>query len=293
MKNESQIDKEEFLNNIKEELEVYKKYEKLEKIGEGAFGIVYKAKNRLTQELVAIKAIPLIELKTLNVKAEIEKEIKFMEIFNNNKNSIKLHDKYEQANTIFLVLDLCDGDISKYLEKTEKGFSIYEIKVIFKQLNNILSEIRSKNMVHNDLKIENLLIKFKNNSNEFSVILTDYGISKLISYKKDLSNNEWGITPFTDENRENIYLVEKIDLLILGIDIYRMLFKGICQSFEEYEKNIEKIQDEELKDLLKKMIVEDAHKRIEWDDYFNHPFFKIDGIYFNKIKNIVKELYYK
>ena len=293
MKNESQIDKEEFLNNIKEELEVYKKYEKLEKIGEGAFGIVYKAKNRLTQELVAIKAIPLIELKTLNVKAEIEKEIKFMEIFNNNKNSIKLHDKYEQANTIFLVLDLCDGDISKYLEKTEKGFSIYEIKVIFKQLNNILSEIRSKNMVHNDLKIENLLIKFKNNSNEFSVILTDYGISKLISYKKDLSNNEWGITPFTDENRENLYLVEKIDLLILGIDIYRMLFKGICQSFEEYEKKIENTQDEELKDLLKKMIVEDAHKRIEWNDYFNHPFFKIDGIYFNKIKNIVKELYYK
>ena len=216
-----------------------------------------------------------------------------MEIFNNNKNSIKLHDKYEQANTIFLVLDLCDGDISKYLEKTEKGFSIYEIKVIFNQLNNILSEIRTKNMVHNDLKIENLLIKFKNNSKEFTVILTDYGISKLISYNKDLSNNEWGITPFTDENRENIYLVEKIDLLILGIDIYRMLFKGICQSFEEYEKNIEKIQDEELKDLLKKMIVEDAHKRIEWDDYFNHPFFKIDGIYFNKIKNIVKELYYK
>ena len=252
MKNESQIDKEEFLNNIKEELEVYKKYEKLEKIGEGAFGIVYKAKNRLTQELVAIKAIPLIELKTLNVKAEIEKEIKFMEILNNNKNSIKLHDKYEQANTIFLVLDLCDGDISKYLEKTEKGFSIYEIKVIFKQLNNILSEIRSKNMVHNDLKIENLLIKFKNNSNEFSVILTDYGISKLISYNKDLSNNEWGIKPFTDENRENIYLVEKIDLLILGIDIYRVLFKGICQSFEEYEKNIENIQDKELKDLLKK-----------------------------------------
>ena len=289
MEDKTPLDKEAFLNNIKEDLDVYKKYEKLEKIGEGAFGVIYKGKNKETQELLAIKAIPLIELENLNVKAETEKEIKFMEIFKNNKNSIKLHDKYEQANTIFMVLDLCDGDISKYLEKSEKGFSIYEIKVIFKQLNNILSEIRAKNMIHNDLKIENLLIKFEDNSKEFTVKLADYGISKLISYNKDLSNNEWGIIPFTDENKENVYIVEKIDLLILGIDIYRMLFKDICQSFEEYEKRIEKIKDEELKDLLKKMIVEDAHKRIEWDDYFTHPFFKIDEIDFSKIKNIVKE----
>ena len=188
-----------------------------------------------------------------------------------------------------MVLDLCDGDLLKYLEKTEKGFSIYEIKVIFKQLNNILSEIRSKDMIHNDLKLENLLIKFKNNTNEFDIKLTDYGLAKLISYNKDLTKNEWELIPFTDENKENIYIVQKIDLLILGIDIYRMLFKGICQTFEEYTKNIEnEIHDDDLKDLLKRTIVEDAHKRIEWEEFFNHPFFKIDEIDFNKNKNIVK-----
>ena len=291
MEAQKPLDKEEFLNNIKEDLEVFKKYEKLEKIGEGAFGIVYKAKNKETQELVALKIIPLIELETFNVKEETEKEMKFMEIFNHNKNSVKLHDKYEQANTIFIVLDLCDGDLSQYLEKSEKGFTVYEIKVIFNQLNNILSEIRSKNMLHNDMKIENLLIKFRNNSNEFDVKLADYGLAKLISSTKDLSKNEWGFTPFTNEDKENVYIVEKIDLLILGIDMYRMLFKGTCQSFEEYKKNVEKlVEDKDLKDLLKKMIVEDPHKRIEWDEYFNHPFFKIDEIDFSKIKNIVKKL---
>ena len=289
MNDEVPFDKEKFFKNMKEEdLEVFKKYEKLEKIGEGAFGIVYKAKNRETQELVAIKAIPLLKLDTLDVKTETEKEIKFMEIFNNNINSLKLHDKYEQNNTIFMVLDFCDGDISKYLEKSENGFSIYEIKVIFKQLNNILSEIRSKDMIHNDLKIENLLIKFKNNTKEFDVKLADYGIAKLISYTKDLTHNEWGLTPFTLEEKENTYIVEKMDLLILGIDIFRMLFKRICNHFEEYDKKINTIKDEELKDLLKRMIVEDAHKRIEWDEYFNHPFFKIDKIDFDKITNIVK-----
>ena len=249
------LDKEKFLNDIKEDLEVYKKYEKLEKIGEDAFGIVYKGKNRETQEIVAIKAIPLIDCEFLNVKAETGKKMKFMEIFNNNKNSVKLLDKYEQANTIFMVLELCDGDLLKYLEKTEKGFSIYEIKVIFKQLNNILSEIRSKDMLHNDLKLENILIKFKNDSNEFDIKLTDYGLAKLISTNKDLTKNEWGLIPFTEENKENIYIIEKIDLLILGIDIYRMLFKGLCENFEEYSKNIEnEIHDDDLKDLLKEQL---------------------------------------
>ena len=290
MEDQKPLDKEEFLNNIKEDLEVYKKYEKLEKIGEGAFGIVYKAKNKETQELVALKIIPLVKIEGFDIKAETEKEMKFMEIFNNNKNSVKLHDKYEQTNAIFMVLDFCDGDLSKYLDKTEKGFTVYEIKVIFKQLNNILSEIRSKDMIHNDMKIENILIKFRNNSNEFDVKLADYGISKLISSTKDLSKNQWGFIPFTQEDKENVYFVEKIDLLLLGIDMYRMIFKGICENFEEYKKNIENsIEDKDLKDLLKRMIVEDPHKRIEWDEYFNHPFFKIDEIDFSKVKNIVKK----
>lgn len=276
------------IDNIKEDLEVFKKYEKIEKIGEGAFSIVYKAKNRETQELFSIKAMPLYDSAFINTNKVAKKEIIFTEIFKDNRNSIKLYDKYEQANTLFLVLDYCDGDLNKYLEKAENGFSIYEIKVIFYQLNNILSEIRSKDMVHNDVKLENILVKFKNNSNEFDIKLSDYGLSQLISHTKDLSKNEWGIVPFTDENKENVYKLEKLDLFVLGIDLYRMIFKETCESFDDYEETIETIQDEDLKDLLKKLIVEDAHERIEWDDYFKHPFFKIDKIDFNKIKNIVK-----
>lgn len=205
-----------------EELEVYKKYEKLEKIGQGAFGVVYKAINRENKELVAVKEIPLIELEIMDVKAETEKEIKFMSIFNNNPNSVKLHDKYEQNNTIYIVMDLCDGDLSKYVNNSKNGLSIYEIKAVFKQLNNILYEIREKDMIHNDLKIENLLIKFKNDSKEFEVKLTDYGLAKLISTTKNLINNEWNLIPFTNEDAEIVYTVEKADLLVLGVDIYRI-----------------------------------------------------------------------
>lgn len=239
--------------------------------------------------MVAIKEIPLIEIEIMDVKAETEKEIKFMSIFNNNQYSVKLHDKYEQNKTIYIVMDLCDGDLSEYVNNSKNGLSIYEIKVIFKQLNSILYEMRKKDMIHNDLKIENLLIKFRNDSKEFELKLTDYGLAKLISTTKNLSDNEWGLTPFTNDDAEIVYTVEKADLLVLGVDIYRMLFKGIAQSIEEYLNNIDRnVKDEDLKDLMKKMIVLDAHQRIDWDDYFKHPFFKIEKIDFEKIENIVK-----
>ena len=271
------------------ELEVYKKYEKLEKLGQGAIGIVYKGRNRVTKEIVAIKEIPIIEAEGFDIKKETEKEIKFMKIFSNYTNSIKIYDTYEQNNTIFIVMDLCDGDLSKFLKKTKNGFTVYEIKIIMKQFNTIYKELRKRDMIHNDVKIENILVKFKEDSKAFDIKLSDYGLAKLISSTKNLTDNEWGIEPFTDENKTIVYFVEKSDLLVIGVDIYRMLFKEPAKTFEEFLMTIENsVKDEDLKDLLKKLFVEDPAERIEWDDYFNHKFFDIETFDFNKVENIIK-----
>jgi serine/threonine protein kinase len=271
------------------ELEVYKKYEKLEKLGQGAIGVVYKGRDRVTKEIVAIKEIPIIEAEGFDIKKETEKEIKFMKIFSNYTNSIKIYDTYEQNNTIFIVMDLCDGDLSKFLKKTKNGFTVYEIKIIMKQFNTIYKELRKRDMIHNDVKIENILVKFKEDSKAFDIKLSDYGLAKLISSTKNLTDNEWGIEPFTDENKTIVYFVEKSDLLVIGVDVYRMLFKEPAKTFEEFLMTIDSsVEDEDLKDLLKKLFVEDPAERIGWDDYFNHKFFDIETFDFDKVENIIK-----
>lgn len=143
-------------------------------------------------------------------------------------------------------------------------------------------------MIHNDVKLENVLIKFGQNK-EFQVKLMDYGNSKLISSTKDLSENEYGIKPYTQGGKEILYFIEKVDLLNLGIDIYRMVFKEAYKTIEEMHAKIDKLEDKELKDLMKRLIVEDEKKRIDWEDYFNHDFFKIDKFDFDKVINIVKD----
>ena len=270
---------------------VYEKYEKLEKIGEGTFGVIYKGQNKITKELVAIKEIPIKIIETdyfkIDARVETEKEIKFMKIFYFSPNSVQLYDMFEEDNIIFMVTELCDMDLGKCLEKTEKGFTVYEVKIIMKQLNNILYEIRKRNMIHFDVKLENVLIKFSKNSKEFQIKLADYGSMKLLSPTKDLSNNEWGIAPFTEGGKEAIAECEKVDLLNLGIDMYRMLFKDAYKSFEEMLDKINKnINDEDLKDLLNKLLVEDYKERIDWEDYFNHKFFNIDKFDYDKVENI-------
>ena len=272
---------------------MFEKYEKLNKIGEGAFGLVYKGQNKLTKETVSIKEIPIkrFEGMDIDIRAETQKEIKFMQIFNFCPNSVKLYDTYDENETLYLVMELCDTDISKCLEKSQNGFSIYEVKIVMKQFNNILYEIRKRDMIHNDVKLENILIKFKNDSKEFEIKLMDYGQMKLLSSTKNLNNNEWGIKPYED-NKENLEIMEKVDLLNLGIDIYRMLFKDAYKSIEEMLDRIDKnIEDNDLKDLMHKLLVDIEYpsKRISWEDYFNHNFFKINKFDFDKIENIIKK----
>jgi serine/threonine protein kinase len=269
---------------------VFDKYEKLDKIGVGTWSTVYKGRNKITKELVAIKEAIYYEIGNNFISVEEnEREIQLQKIFNYCQNSVKIFDTFKENDTVYIITELCDGDLMKYLDKSKKGFSEYEVKIIMNQLNNILKEMNKKDIVHNDIKLENLLIKFKENSKEFVIKLSDYGLAQLLSTTKDLSNNEWGIKPF-EGTKEEMESMISINLLRVGVTIYRMLFKQNFKSFEYMNKKIDKfVKDEELKDLLKKILVEDSKKRISWDEYFNHSFCKMEKIDFDKVENIIKE----
>ena len=250
------------------ELEVYKKYEKQEKIKLGDDRIVYKAKNKETNETVAIKEI---KLKTTDIRNKVEKDIKFMNASNHLSNAtFKLIEVFEQRSTKFLVTEYYDEDLSITLSKTEKGFDIGLVKRLVNTTNRILQGLRGFNVVYNNIKLENIIVQMA--GNEIGKInLTDFSEAELFTNdKNDTKENEWGITPvFGDINEE------KEDLYNIGKEIYRMLFKKTGKKNEEMIKDIkEKFNNNaELSDLMERLLVEDAKERISWDDYFNHTFF--------------------
>ena len=250
------------------ELEVYKKYEKQEKIKLGDDRIVYKAKSKETNETVAIKEI---KLKTTDIRNKVEKDIKFMNASNHLSNeTFQLIEVFEQRSTKFLVTEYYDEDLSITLSKTEKGFEIGLVKRLVNIMNKNLQGLRGFNVVYNNIKLENIIVQMA--GNEIGKIkLTDFSEAELLTNdKNDTKENEWGITPvFGDINEE------KEDLYNIGKEIYRMLFKKTGKKNEEMIKDIkEKFNNNaELSDLMEILLVEDAKERISWDDYFNHTFF--------------------
>jgi serine/threonine protein kinase len=251
------------------ELEVYKKYQKQGNISVGGPSIVYQVKNKETNQTFALKEI---KLENNTIKNNAENDIKFMKAcYNLSKLSIQFIDKFEERSTIFLVTELYDEDLSILLDKSEKGFDVGKIRTIIKELNKILYELREVKIVHNNIRLESILVK-NENKNEFEIKLSDYSKAKLLT-KNETFEKEWNIKPFSGDNK-TMPEFEKQDLLDIGKEIYRMLFKENNKTVKEMITKIESdVEDEDLKDLLSSLLDEDVEKRIDWNDYFNHTFF--------------------
>ena len=183
--------------------------------------------------------------------------------------TFQLIEVFEQRSTKFIVTEYYDEDLSITLSKTEKGFDIEVVKRLVNIINRILKGLRGFNVVYNNIKLENIIVQ-KDGDKIGMIKLTDFSEAKLLTNEtNDSKENEWGITPvFGDINEE------KEDLYNIGKEIYRMLFKETGKSKEEMIRGIkERFNNNELNELMEKLLVDDKKERISWDNYFNLTFF--------------------
>ena len=296
-------------------------YDIIKIIGTGAFGCVYKGKMKeTTNQFRAIKVISFDEIKKnllFQYKLdEIDKELKkcingYIEEFENmklcsinNENSVKCYEYFINEENFVIIMELCDTDLSKILLnkllKEKKGFNVNEIYEIMKQLNKAFQIMRENKIIHRDLKLENILIKYiDKNNNNYKLKLADYGSSKRIdsfsskridSFSKNYLDSFIGTLVYmSPEILKREKYNYKCDLWSIGIIIYNLLF-GKTPFFGETEtaliNNIDNFNNilltssgnEELDNLLKNLLEKEHAKRLGWEEYFKHPFFKDKNI---------------
>ena len=258
-----------------------------EAIGNGAFGCVYKGKEKgKRNEFRAIKMIYLDKIKEsllieygaqdlskyLNICIEgFIKEFEITKILsNNNDNSVKCYEYFINKNYFIIIMELCDKNLSqllseKILDDSSEGFNEKEIYEIMKQLNNTFKIMKENNIIHRDLKLENILIKYNDEEHKsYTVKLADYGSSKrLESFSKNFCNSNVGTiiynSPEILKRQEYNY---KSDLWSIGIILYRLKFGkppffGVTE--EALINNINSkinlpLENEDLDNLIKELI---------------------------------------
>ena len=263
-----------------------KKYKVLTVLGNGSYGKVYKAKNIITNNLVAIKSIKKkIDNNTVNIKNEIDVLKKL-----SHPNIVKIYEFYDIKDNYYLITEFCKyGELYQYLKF---HFSEKQLCVLFYQVFSGLIYLHENNIIHRDLKLENIMIDSIEKDNVscepyFYIKIIDFGSSKIFSKQKsekEVIGSSYYIAPEVLKQNYN----EKCDTWSVGVLLYMLLakkapFNGkndeeITEKIEEgnYDRRCKKLMEhsEEVRDLLNHLLEVDVNKRFSAREALNHRWFR-------------------
>jgi cyclin-dependent kinase len=103
------------------------RYEKIDKVGEGTYGVVYKAKDMKTNDIVALKKIRLLADEE-GIPSTAIREISLLKELQ-HVNIVKLVDVMHSIKKLTLVFEFVEKDLKKIIDDSEEGMDILLIKV--------------------------------------------------------------------------------------------------------------------------------------------------------------------
>jgi len=147
------------------------RYQKMEKIGEGTYGVVYKAKDRVSGEIIALKKIRL-EAEDEGIPSTAIREISLLKELQ-HPNIVRLYDVVHTEKKLTLVFEFLDQDLKKYLDVCDTGLEAPIMKSFLYQLLMGVAYCHHHRVLHRDLKPPNLLI-----NREGQLKLADFGLAR-------------------------------------------------------------------------------------------------------------------
>ena len=268
-------------------------------IGKGAFGYVYESINPIFNNKIAMK---IIDKNKMNIndnnnilneeKEDMKSEINILKKLS-HPNIVKIFEFYETDNYFYIITEFCkSGELSKYINNNNLTES--QLCVIFYQVFSGLMYLHENHIIHGDLKPQNILISSKENnsvSNEIYswIKIIDFGTAKMFKKEiikgNDIVGTLYYIAPEVFSSNSDNY-DEKSDIWSVGIILYKALTKKypfIGKSDDEtvlsilendYDDSLLMNYSDELKDLIKNLLMKDPNKRPSAKEALNHIWFK-------------------
>jgi len=251
-------------------------------LGTGSFAKVREGFHKPTGSRVAVKTYDKAKIKDANQRRRIQQEIRLMEKLNHPR-VIRHFEVLETSNRIHLVMECCGGgNLCSYLKRKRRLDEVVA-RTMLTQILDGLKYMHNLNVVHRDIKLENVLL-----DQDGSVKLVDFGFS---AYVKDKSLKIFCGTPSymaPEIIKRKEYQGKPVDVWSLGVVLYAMVvgrFPFSGKSYSELYRNVLtgqfKLPDQlssGVRDLIGKMLVLDPATRWNLNQIETHPWLTLTAL---------------
>ena len=212
------------------------RYLKIEQIGKGAYGSVFKYQDINTKEMVAIKKLQKIE-DISDAKRVLREIIILKQCSHQNILQLKGFFLEDLPNSVqvYVVTELLDFDLYKVIQNSKDDMTEEHIQYIMFQIILGICYLHENNIVHRDIKPNNILL-----NDTCQVRICDFGLARQIKDKTDQNKTEYVVTRYY--RAPEIMLDSRkydsaVDLWSIGCTFYELIESKIL--FEKAETYIE------------------------------------------------------
>ncbi|CAD8083923.1 unnamed protein product [Paramecium primaurelia] len=257
-------------------------YDSKEILGSGASSKVYRVINKLTHCQFASKCIRKDYIYKREDKERYNRMIQEIELMRrlDHEAIVKMIDVFEGEKSFYIILELLQGEsLHQFFKK--HSLTLTQIRQIISRCLQALCYLDLHNIIHRDLKLENLVLNEKGKVESLKII--DFGLAIYTSNPlRQLCGTPGYIAP--EMFIEKYPYTTKVDIFSLGTIFYKLLCKKSLfngnTSEEILENNKKFLWNNHLKncsdetiDLIKQMLQKDPNKRISAYQALQHPFF--------------------
>ena len=272
-------------------------------LGKGTFGEVYLTQKDGSMNYYATKRMEKKMVDDPRYKKYFKNEISILQRLY-HENIIRLEDLKATLNHYYIIMEYCNGGslnqcLNRYKELYHRPFTEEIVQYIMKQVLSAVKFIHSQNIIHRDLKLDNILVNFLNQADYDSVNMLKTRV-KLIDFGFASSKDENEMystaigSPLNMDplilkkfnagrvQTNDLYYDEKADIWSLGALCYQMLIGNSPFDAYNMQELVAKIEEgtykvptnlsREVVSFLNGMLQYDPKKRLTAENLSNHAF---------------------